>query len=206
MLSESATIPPPELHDQIVQAIAAETRPAAGARGLSGARAWIPARVIAAFVAGAAAAALIVVSVLRGPTAGRDPGGAPESGTMAPLESTQGEMLTRAAIVAADGRADFVTRRAGDQVWLEVHARLGQAIDLEFEFPSDALDLTGVRWSRAGSGQLAAGPGRLKLPAQATGDVILLFRAHGASDAPVTVRAGAAGSVVLRTAPPQQGG
>lgn len=202
MLSESPAVDPPAgMHDDIVRAIAAESRHVASAPRTARVRARGLAPVFGAFLAGAAAAALVVVSVMRGPGANPSMNGAPESGTMAPVEPAQGTLVSRESIDAGGGRVDLVSRRAGSEAWLEVHARLARPVDVEFEFPSDGLGLTGVRWSRPSAGRLTVNTGHVALGGMATADVVLTFIVHGASDAPVRVHVGGASGVLLHTAP-----
>ena len=207
VLSEAPAVDPPAgLHDAVMNAIAAEPRhsaiPVLARRPRT--RGLIP--VLSAFVAGAVAATLIVVAVVRGPDANRPVGGAPESGTMAPVESLRGPVLSRATLTPAGGRVELVARHAGSSVWLEVHARLARPVDLDFEFPADGLGLTGVQWSRATVGQSTVGAGSIVLRNVATGEVVLTFTARGTSDVPVRVRAGDAAGVLLHTAPQPPGG
>jgi hypothetical protein len=124
---------------------------------------------------------------------------------MAPIESAPGVVLSRGSIDAGGGRVELVSRRSGSEVWLEVHARFARPVDVEFEFPSDGLGLTGVRWSRPAAGQLTLDAGQVVLGDVASGDVVLTFIVRGASDVPVRARAGGVGSVLLHTAPQQSG-
>lgn len=199
-LSASPAVGPPAgMHDDIVRAIAAESR--ASAPRPAGVRRRGLTPVLGAFLAGAAAAALIVVSVMRGPGASRFSGGAQVSGTMAPVESALGTVLSRGSIDAGGGRIDLVTRRAGPEAWLEVRTRLVRPVDVEIVFPADGLGVTGARWSGPPAGRLTVNAGHVVLGGMTSGDLVLTFIARGASDAPVQVRVDGASSVLLHTAP-----
>lgn len=202
MLSESAPVEPPtEMHAEIMRAIASESGAPARPSRRSHARPWSWAPAAGAFLAGAAAAALVVVSLLHGPRVGRFLGGSPESGTMAPVESERGAIVSRESIVAGSTRVELVTRRAGDDVRLEVHARGETAVDLEVQYPPDALGLTGLGWSRSPRGPVTTNAGRVSIGAMTPGDLVLTFVARGTPAAPVRVSVGGAGSALLRTAP-----
>ena len=199
MLAEAAVAQPPaELHSGIMRAIATEPTRAANVR-----RHWNPAPVFGAFLAGAAAASLIVVAALRGPGGGA---AGPGSGTMAPLETTPGAVISRATLMTGNGRIECSTSRAGDDVRLELHVAAGRPVDLELTFASEALALTGLRWSRHPEGPVSATAGRVTLAGAVAGDCTLTLHARGDTDAPIQVLASGSGSVLLHTASQRRGG
>jgi hypothetical protein len=200
LLAESRDVVPlATLHGDIMSAIAAEPSPGAGApsRGQRSRRTLAP--VFGAFLAGAAAASLIVVAVLRGPHTGRLDG-APASGTLAPVPAP-GTLVSQGSIVVPGGHIELATRRAGDDVRLELHAVTSRPVDLECDFPQEALGLTGLRWSRPPAGPWAVKGGRVTLGFTTSGDLVLTFTARGPGDTPVRVRAIGAREVLLHTAP-----
>lgn len=189
--------PPADLHAGIMRLIAAEPRQAIKTRPRSN-----PFSLVATFLAGAAAASLVVVALLRGPGLGLQGSGLATSGTMAPLEVSKGAATSRASLATGVGRVECSSLRMGNEVRLDIHSPAAIPAGLEVSFASEDLTLTGMQWSHDPTGPVTATSGRVTLVGLAAGDVTLTFRAHGAGDTPIYVNTGNSEGVQLHAGPP----
>lgn len=197
VLDEPAPALPPGLHDEIMRAVAAEPRAA-----VVPARRRIPAFVT--FLAGAAAASVVLMTLLQGGATG--PAGSPGSslsGTMAPAARAPGAVVARVALDATGGRIDVVATRNGSQVRVAIHARCSRTTTLTLDYPPAALDVQALGWANPARDVAIAG-GRMTL-AVANDDVEITFHAHTDVDAPIRLDAEGAGAT-LRTAAQPKGG
>ena len=112
--------PPTELHATIMAAINAEPRNGVRrtARGWHMPRPWL--QLCGGFLAGAAAAALVVVSIQKGPGAGLLENHGEMSGTLAPNRTGSWPIVSTASLATPQGKVELVTHRLGERVRLEI--------------------------------------------------------------------------------------
>ena len=197
---------PDDLHAGIVRAIAAEPPhgvPESRATGLRRGSRW---PVLGAFLAGAATASLLVVAALRGPYTGRPGTGDLASGTLAPLEPARGRLVSNNSFTARDGRIEWVVRRSGSSVEIDVRVQGDRAVDLGFDYPADSLDLIGLQWSGPPLGTGSMGVGRLTVGGVRPGSLVIKFTSRGPADALIHTRVGGQAGATLHTGPLGEGG
>ena len=173
--------PPADLHAGIMQGIAAATPLLRPVR-----RRWLSMPVLGGFLAGAAAAALVVVAIVRGPDG---LAGSRTSGTMAPLGTQGAGNIPETSFMTTGGRVSVVSTRDGDHLHVVIRSRVTRPIDLEAQYDPQRFELTGFSESPLPARQITRLPGRILLPGNIATEVQLNFRAIGSDDSPIRVTA-----------------
>lgn len=182
---------PSALHAELMTALDAERE-----HGSASPRPrWNFIPVMGAFLAGATAATLVVVSVTRGPQGGIS-GPAPVSGTMAPA-AAEPILLSTAILRSPLGDVSLSTFRRDGEVVLQVRSHASRAA-LQVTYSADSLAFVGVRADHPGElGPTASRTGYVSLSFDGGGEVT--FRSRTSGDA--SIRVGRPGSdlAVLHT-------
>ena len=173
--------PPADLHAGIMQGIAAAAPLPRPVR-----RRGFLKPVIGGFLVGAAAASLVVVTIVRGLDGFA---GARTSGTMAPLGAQGAGIISETSFMTTGGMVSVVSTRDGDHLRVVIRSRVTRPIDLEAQYDPARFELTGWGWVPALKREITRLPGRILLPGTTADQVQLNFTAIGSDNSPIRVTA-----------------